>query len=63
MTAKQLAERNDQIKELLDKGYLHPSSPQEEPLWFSSQRKMVLNICACIIVLWMRLPLRTSTTT
>jgi hypothetical protein len=32
MAAKQLAELKDQIKELLEKGYLRPSSPQEEPL-------------------------------
>jgi hypothetical protein len=27
MAAKQLAELKDQIKELLEKGYIHPSSP------------------------------------
>jgi hypothetical protein len=27
MAAKQLAELNDQIKELLEKGYIRPSSP------------------------------------
>jgi hypothetical protein len=32
MAAKQLAELKDQIKELLEKGYLHTSSPQEDPL-------------------------------
>jgi hypothetical protein len=42
MTAKQLAELKDQINELLEKGYLCPSSPQEEPLLFSSQGRMYL---------------------
>jgi hypothetical protein len=32
MAAKQLAELNDQIKELLEKGYIRPSSPHGEPL-------------------------------
>jgi hypothetical protein len=32
MVAKQLAELKDLIKELLDKGYIHPSSPHREPL-------------------------------
>jgi hypothetical protein len=32
MTVKQLTELKDQIKELLEKGYLHPSSPLGEPL-------------------------------
>jgi hypothetical protein len=27
MAAKQLAELKDQMKELLEKGYIHPSSP------------------------------------
>jgi hypothetical protein len=61
MAAKQLAELNDQIKELLEKGYIRPSSPHGEPLWFSSRRRMVLNRCAYNTVLWMRLPSRTST--
>jgi hypothetical protein len=28
MTIKQLAELKNQIKELLEKGYIHPSSPR-----------------------------------
>jgi hypothetical protein len=32
MTAKQLAELKDSITELLDKGYICPSSPHREPL-------------------------------
>jgi hypothetical protein len=32
MAAKQLVELKDQIEELLEKGYLHPSSPLVEPL-------------------------------
>jgi hypothetical protein len=32
MTTKQLVELKDQIKELLEKGYIHPSSPHSEPL-------------------------------
>jgi hypothetical protein len=61
MASKQLAGLKDQIKELLEKGYIHPSSPPWGALWFSSWRRMVLNSCVCIIVLWMRLPLRSST--
>jgi hypothetical protein len=35
MAAKQLAELNDQIKELLEKGYIHPSShPWGSPVIF-----------------------------
>jgi hypothetical protein len=51
MAAKQLAELNDKIKILLEKGYIRPSSPLGESLRFSSQRRMVLNGCACITVL------------
>jgi hypothetical protein len=36
MAAKQLAELKDQIKELLEKGCIRPSSPFREPLWFLS---------------------------
>jgi hypothetical protein len=61
MAAKQLAKLKDQIKELLEKGYLWPSSPQEEPLCFSTRGRMVLNRCVCIIMLRMRLPSRTIT--
>jgi hypothetical protein len=32
MAAKQLAELKDPITELLDKGYICPSSPHREPL-------------------------------
>jgi hypothetical protein len=32
MAAKQLAELKDQIKELIEKGYIRPSSPLGEPL-------------------------------
>jgi hypothetical protein len=32
MTAKYLVELKDQIKELLEKGYICPSSPHGEPL-------------------------------
>jgi hypothetical protein len=32
MVAKQLAELKDQIKELLEKGCIHPSSPLGDPL-------------------------------
>jgi hypothetical protein len=31
-----------------------------KPLWFLSRRRMVLNRGACIIMLWMKLPSRTS---
>jgi hypothetical protein len=35
MAAKQLAELKDQIKELLEKGYIHPSSaPCGDPIIF-----------------------------
>jgi hypothetical protein len=61
MTARQLAELKYQIKELLEKGYICPSSPLGEPLGFLSQRRMVLKGCVCIIVLRMRSPSRTST--
>jgi hypothetical protein len=61
MVAKQLAELKDQIKELLEKGYIRPTSPLWGPYKFSSQRRMVLNVCACIIVLRLRLLSRTST--
>jgi hypothetical protein len=32
MAAKQLSELKDHIKELLEKGYILPSSPHGEPL-------------------------------
>jgi hypothetical protein len=32
MVVKQLAELKDHIEELLEKGYIHPSSPLVEPL-------------------------------
>jgi hypothetical protein len=50
MAAKQLAELKDQIKELLEKGYISPSSPPWEPLCFSSRRRMIQNRRACIIM-------------
>jgi hypothetical protein len=61
MAAKQLVELKDLIKLLLEKGYITPSSPPWGALWFLTRRRMVLNSCVWIIILWMRLPLRIST--
>jgi hypothetical protein len=61
MTTLELAELKEHIKELLEKGFIHPNSSPWGPLWFLSRRRMVLKGCVCIIVPWMRLPSRTST--
>jgi hypothetical protein len=51
MTTLELAELKEYIKELLGKGFIHPSSsPWGAPVIFS-QRRMVLKGCAWIIVL------------
>jgi hypothetical protein len=60
MAANQLAELKEQLQELLDKGYIHPSaSPWGAPL-ISVPKKMVLRECVWITVSLMRLLLRTS---
>jgi hypothetical protein len=61
MATPELDELKKHIKELLEKGFIHPSSSHGEPLWFLSRRRMVPKGCAWIIVPWMRLPSRTST--
>jgi hypothetical protein len=51
MAANQLAKLKEQLQELLDKGYIHPSAHLGEHLLFLYQRKMVCRECACITVL------------
>jgi hypothetical protein len=50
MATPELAELKEHIKELLEKGFIHPSSsPWGAPVIFS-QRRMILKCCAWIIV-------------
>jgi hypothetical protein len=46
MAAKQLAELKDQTKELLEKGYIHPSSPLwGAPMIFVSKKDGTQHMC------------------
>jgi cytochrome b len=50
MTTPELAELKEHLKELLEKGFIQPSSsPWGAPMIFA-QRRMVLKSCAWIIV-------------
>jgi hypothetical protein len=51
MIANQLAELKEQLKELLDKGYIHPSVSPWEHLLFLYQRRMVRRECAWSTIL------------
>jgi cytochrome b len=50
MITLQLAELKEHIKELLEKGFIHPSSSPWGALVILSRRRMVLKGCAWIIV-------------
>jgi hypothetical protein len=50
MTTPELAELKEHIKELIEKGFIHPNSSQWGAQSLLSQRKMVLRGCAWIIV-------------
>jgi hypothetical protein len=50
MTTPELAELKEHIKELIEKGFIHPNSSQWGAQSLLSQRKMILRGCAWIIV-------------
>jgi hypothetical protein len=51
MTTNQLAELKEQLQELLDKGYIHPSASPWGALVIFFQRRMVHRECAWITIL------------
>jgi hypothetical protein len=50
MATPELAELKEHLKDLLEKGFIRPSSSSWGALGFLSQRRMVLKGCAWIIV-------------
>jgi len=61
MGVNELEKLKKQLKDLQEKGFIHPSSSPWGHLLFLLTRKMVLKGCVLIIDHLMRLPSRTST--